>query len=162
MKFLYTLLLFTFSICACAQKMPEYGVNRVRITDTTKNIVAEVLPVNSPPHAQSSLRYYWYASGKIQSLQGSFSGHLLNGAYHEFYLNKNLCAQGAYYQGLKDGTWKTWKEDGTLKSSVNWKKGVQSGESGWQPATIRKVCKRQNGWPGHILRRQRFRQDHLL
>jgi antitoxin component YwqK of YwqJK toxin-antitoxin module len=104
--------------------MPYMGLNKVRITEADKTIVAEIGPVNSLPKAKPNLFYYWYSANLIHSTQGGFSGTLLNGQYNEYYLNKNLREQGTFKNGLKDGTWKTWNEDGTLDKAATWKNGV--------------------------------------
>ncbi|WP_184550897.1 toxin-antitoxin system YwqK family antitoxin [Mucilaginibacter sp. FT3.2] len=127
MKYIYTLLFVTLTYSSFAQKMPDYGLHKIRITDTSKTIQAEVIPVSSEPAISSSLTYYWYAANKIHALQGGYSGQLLNGSYTEFFLNKNLEAQGIFRKGLKDGIWKAWNEQGALLSEVNWDNGIRSG-----------------------------------
>ncbi len=120
------LFLFTFFISAslCAQQMPDYGLNRVRIIQADKIILAEIKPLKSSPDIKSNLFYYWYDANQIHSSQGGFSGKLLNGQYAEFYLNKNLKQQGVFKKGLKDGVWKSWNEDGTLSAQSTWKNGA--------------------------------------
>jgi hypothetical protein len=120
--------LILFTLPAFAQKMPDYGLHKIRITDTGKTIVAEVIPVTSMPDVKSTLQYYWYAANTIHILQGGFSGQLLNGSYREFYLNKNLSKEGDYKKGLKNGQWNEWTESGVLKSSITWDNGVKSGK----------------------------------
>lgn len=127
MKFIYTAFFIFFYCCSFGQKMPDYGFHKVRITDTDRTILAEIIPVNSNPDVQSTLTYYWYATNKVHTLQGGFSGRLLNGAYTETYLNHNTRTMGTFKKGLKDGTWKDWDERGTLIQVVNWHNGIRSG-----------------------------------
>lgn len=127
MKLVYTFLFLTLTLQTFAQKMPDYGLHKIRITDTDKTILAEVIPVTSNPDVQPDLKYYWYAANKIHTLQGGYSGQLLNGVYTEFYLNKNLKTQGIFKKGLKDGIWKEWNEQGILTRLVNWDLGIRSG-----------------------------------
>ncbi|QEC79323.1 toxin-antitoxin system YwqK family antitoxin [Mucilaginibacter ginsenosidivorax] len=127
MKFIYTALFTFFYCCSFGQKMPDYGLHSVRITDTDRTILAEIIPVNSNPDVQSTLTYYWYATNKVHTLQGGFSGRLLNGAYTETYLNHNTRTLGTFKKGLKDGTWRDWDERGILIQVVNWRSGIRSG-----------------------------------
>jgi len=128
MKRLIVILLFAFSIQTNAQKIPDMGLYKVRITSTDKNITAEIKPVGSVPSIQASLFYNWYSSNQIKQTQGGYSGTLLNGQYNEFYLSKGLKEQGNFDTGLKDGIWKQWTEDGTLIQTVTWKDGAKDGE----------------------------------
>jgi len=115
---------FLLSISANAQKLPDFGFNKVRLAESDKTILAETAPVNSNPKAKANLFYYWYGANEIHVTQGGFSGKLLNGSYTEFYLNKNLEEQGSFKKGLKNGTWKRWNEDGTLNQVTQWKNGL--------------------------------------
>lgn len=127
MKLIYTFFFLFICYTAFGQKKPDYSVRKIRITDTDRTILAEIIPINSSPEPQSGLTYYWYATNKVHTLQGGYSGQLLNGAYTETYLNHNLRTQGTFKKGLKDGIWKDWDERGTLIQIVNWRAGIRSG-----------------------------------
>ena len=122
-------IIFTFFCLLCyaaySQKLPDYGLNKVRITEQNKIIVAEIEPVSSHPSIKPNLYYYWYNANTIHISQGGFSGKLLNGPYIEYYTDKNLKEQGNFKKGLKDGVWKSWNEEGTLTSVTNWKRGSE-------------------------------------
>ena len=124
MKKILFIFFVIFSISANAQKLPDFGFNKVRIAEDDKTILAEIIPVNSNPKAKAHLFYFWYSANLIHVTQGGFSGKLLNGSYSEFYLNKNLAEQGAFKKGLKNGIWKSWNEDGTLNQVTRWKDGI--------------------------------------
>jgi hypothetical protein len=124
MKKIIIALLLLVPLLASAQKMPDMGLNKFRINEPDKTIVAETNEVSSAPTPKPGLFYFWYSANMIHSTQGGFSGTLLNGMYTEYYLNKNLKEQGIFKKGLKDGAWKSWKEDGTLSETVTWKKGI--------------------------------------
>jgi antitoxin component YwqK of YwqJK toxin-antitoxin module len=111
------------STTVIAQKMPDFGMNRVRIVEPDRVIQLEVKPVTSEPGIKSDRLYYWYSSNKVHYSQGGFSGKLLNGQYTEYYPNLNLKEQGIFKKGLKDGVWKSWNEDGTLHSEMKWHNG---------------------------------------
>jgi hypothetical protein len=127
MKHLFLLLCQCCPILLLAQKMPDDGTSQVRINDTDRTIRAGILAVTSAPKARPDRQYYWYGSGGIHQLQGGYSGHLLNGSYQEYYLNKNLRTEGAFGEGLKDGVWKDWNEAGKLSRLITWDQGEQTG-----------------------------------
>ena len=108
---------------AYPQKLPAYDLNRVRIAQPDKLIVAEIEPVSSSPSPSTHLFYYWYDANAIHTSQGGYSGKLLNGSYTEYYTNKNLKIQGNFKKGLKDGVWKSWNEEGAIVSVTKWRKG---------------------------------------
>ena len=126
--YLFLLLITGLSMNGFAQRMPDYGLNRVRLTDSDRTIVAEIIPVGSSPRVQLDKTYYWYNAGRIHHLQGGFSGSLLNGAYLENYPNKNLRVQGVFESGLKNGEWKEWDESGVLLRAITWKDGTKDGK----------------------------------
>lgn len=144
MKNMITLLCLILPWMASAQKVPDFGSNKVRIVQPDKIIEAETLPVASAPKPNAAFFYYWYSSNQIHCTQGGFSGRLLNGGYSEFYLTRNLKEQGAFYKGLKNGAWKSWNEEGRLMKTSRWKRGVllpDSTTSFWKKINIFKKKK---------------------
>lgn len=122
------ILLFFLSGIAKAQKIPSTGFDKIRIAETNRTVQADLKPVTSDPEMESDRLYYWYSGNTIHSTQGGYSGRLLNGAYLEYYLNKNLKEMGTFKKGLKDDIWKSWNENGILTQLYTWKDGVKSGE----------------------------------
>jgi hypothetical protein len=120
-----SILLFVISASANAQKIPDYGFNKVRITEGDKIIQVELKPIKDAPDVETDRQYFWYGSNIIHITQGGFSGRLLNG---EYYLNKNLKEQGVFNEGLKKGVWKNWDENGNLIQFYTWKDGVKDGK----------------------------------
>ena len=123
----FFLIVFLLPLFSEAQKLPDNGFNKVRISQIDKTVQAELLPVTFQPAIKPDLFYYWYGANIIHITQGGFSGKLLNGIYREYYLSKNLKEQGVFAKGLKNGTWKTWNENGNLISLYIWNNGVKSG-----------------------------------
>jgi antitoxin component YwqK of YwqJK toxin-antitoxin module len=121
------LLVFLWPLLGQAQKIPDFGFNKVRIADGDKIIQAEILPVAGVPGTRPHLVYYWYSANVIHTTQGGFSGRLLNGSYTEYYTNKNLEEQGTFNKGLKNGVWKIWADNGLLTATYTWNNGVRSG-----------------------------------
>jgi len=133
-------ILFCLFVIYCqAQKLPDAGLNKIRLSLSDKTIVADIDPVLSPPSAKSGLFYYWYGANEIHITQGGFSGKLLNGQYTEYYPNKSLKEQGLFKKGLKNGLWKSWNTDGLLLAVSKWKNGIQLSDqkrSIWQKINI--------------------------
>lgn len=123
MNKLIALICFFFATTCFAQKYPDAGLNKVRLSLSGMTIVASLDPVSSDPKAKTGLSYYWYSANEIHMTQGGYSGRLLNGLYTEYYKNKNLKSQGNFRNGLKNGRWRSWNEDGTLSAETNWKTG---------------------------------------
>lgn len=124
---------FILLICLCplfsqAQKIPDFGFDKVHLADGDKTIQAEILPVSSAPKAEPNRTYFWYNANVIHSTRGGFSGRLLNGSYAEYYPDKNLKEQGHFNKGLKDGVWKDWTDNGLLINSYTWSNGIRSGK----------------------------------
>src|SRR3978361_1257752 len=101
MKKILVLLFCLIPVYCVAQKLPDFGLNRIRIAQVDKIIQAEIDPVSSEPSVKSKLVYYWYSANAIHITQGGFSGKLLNGIYTEYYLDRNLKEQGRFKKGLK-------------------------------------------------------------
>jgi hypothetical protein len=118
--FFLPLLLTSF---AFGQQMPDIGLYKVRIITPEKIIVAGIYEVSAPLSAKPGLFYAWYSANQVHATQGGYSGRLLDGPYIEYYLDKNLKEEGFFKKGLKNGTWKSWNEDGTLKQTDEWKNG---------------------------------------
>jgi len=108
-----------------AQKIPDYGLYKVRILEADKIELIEINPVSGQPKLKKDRFYYWYMSDNVHMTQGGFSGQRLNGMYNAYYPDKNLKEQGVFENGLKTGTWKNWKDDGTLYEVSNWKEGIK-------------------------------------
>lgn len=124
MKNILIIFFLFISWAARGQDYPDDGLDRVRIVEKDRIIQADIKPVNGSPKPKPDRFYFWYSANAVHVSQGGFSGDLLNGLYNEYYLNRNLKSQGIFKKGLKDGTWKSWKEDGTLSEVITWKNGV--------------------------------------
>ncbi len=71
--------------------------------------------------------YFWFKGGAIHSATSGVSGQLLNGNFKKFYHSNQLAEEGNYKNGLKVGLWKSWFENGNLKTTQYWKSGIQTG-----------------------------------
>ncbi len=70
-------------------------------------------------------RYYWYKSQKLHSTIGSSNGKLLEGDFIRSYRSDEIAERGSFKNGLKNGKWVKWFENGTVKSISFWYNGVQ-------------------------------------
>jgi len=124
MKKVVLILLLFVTRAAFAQDYPDYGLTKLRLSDSGRTVELEINPVKRQPGVKSALFYYWYSASQVHSTQGGYSGQLLNGLYTAYYPNKNLREQGAFDRGLKNGIWKSWNKDGTLQQAVTWNEGL--------------------------------------
>lgn len=100
-----------------------YAIKRV----TDANFKYEFYTTGVNVKVKKGLQYYWFKGGAIHSAQSGISGELLNDKFSKLYLGNQLAEQGQFENGLKDGLWKTWYENGNLQSVENWKKGLRHG-----------------------------------
>ncbi len=127
MRTYFTAILLVVTYFAYGQKMPDYGLHKIRLVDSGVTIVAEIQPLTSAPSPKINLWYYWYSSEKIHTLMGGYSGKLLNGDYLKYNINHNLIESGHFNAGLKNGIFKEWNDKGLLIQLTTWKKGILSG-----------------------------------
>ena len=99
----------------------------VVVRQDDRAIHADILKEEHFMIPKSEINYYCYYQGKINKIQGSYTGLLLTGFYEEFGENKELLTQGHFYYGTKHGRWKEWHETGKLKKIQIWDKGEKSG-----------------------------------
>lgn len=72
--------------------------------------------------------YTWYYNNSLHTTKGNYSGKLLNGVYIKYYsLSHSMAEKGTYKYGLKNGTWYTWAEDGSILTYTEFKKGYRHG-----------------------------------
>lgn len=126
MRFTY-LILFIGLLGGCSQINSNNYPTYRDITIKTDNsyIYTQTLVKVVKIETVNNLRYYWYSNEKISSNLGGFSGFLLNGNYRVMSSDNRLVEQGLFVNGLKDGTWKYWHNNGNLKRIELWKKGIQ-------------------------------------
>jgi len=129
MKKAILIVLLFVSGAAIAQDYPDYGLTKLRLTDSGRTIEVEVNPVKRAPTVKTDLFYYWYSANQVHVTQGGYSGQLLNGHYLAYYSDKNLKQEGMFKKGLKDGVWKAWDRKGKLTETLKWKDGVIVAES---------------------------------
>lgn len=112
------LLLMTFLTTFIFSAKAQYYNGRIRIDSADRSYIFQVTDHNR----QTALYdfYYWFKSGRIHQTQGSYYGKLLHGDYKVVDRDRHLLEEGQFKKGKKKGLWRTWYEDGTLKST--WRK----------------------------------------
>lgn len=120
--------IFLFSVLGFSQKIDELSTT-FHLKQDGKSMNFTILDSDKKPPKKycNEKYYYWYKAQNVIKTQGGSSGNLLNGKFNSFYLNKQLCEQGSFSMGLKDGKWNYWTEKGLLIRTENWNKGVQTG-----------------------------------
>jgi len=96
----------------------QYYNGRVRIDSSDRSYIFQV--TDDGRRTNSGLFYYWFKSGRIHKTQGSYYGKLLHGNYKVVDRDRHLLEEGQFKKGLKTGLWRTWYEDGALRST--WRK----------------------------------------
>lgn len=73
--------------------------------------------------------YFWYDLNEVNSSVYGFKGRVLNGKYTKSVLeNGKIIEQGVFLNGVKNGEWKEWYNNGTLKKSQMWNNGYKEGK----------------------------------
>lgn len=125
--FVYILLHLSFVLAGQSADWQPF-TREVVISSEDSVIRANILIMPVELKLEDELFYYWYNKGQINRNMGGYSGDLLSGDYLVFDNNKNMITRGAFYYGLKDGTWKYWYHDGNIKRIENWEMGRLDGE----------------------------------
>lgn len=76
---------------------------------------------------KTSKIYFWFKGGAIHNAKAGVSGQLLDGNFKKFYHSNQLAEEGNFKKGLKIGLWKSWFENGNLKTTQYWNNGLQTG-----------------------------------
>lgn len=100
----------------------QYYEGRIRIDSANKSFLFQV--TDDTRKASGLQYYYWFKSGHIRVTQGSYYGKLLHGNYKVVDIDKHLLEEGQFKKGIKTGLWRTWYENGNLKSTWQRKHGL--------------------------------------
>ncbi len=94
----------------------QFNSDRRRIDSAERSYVFQVTDKSTWTHTKSF--YYWFKSGRIHRTQGSYYGDLLHGNYKVVSPNRHLLEEGQFRKGVKTGRWRTWHENGYLKTVI--------------------------------------------
>ncbi|WP_330443309.1 toxin-antitoxin system YwqK family antitoxin [Flavobacterium sp. C4GT6] len=76
---------------------------------------------------ESDRHYYWFKGGRIHSSEYGTGGELLHDEFFKYYHSNQLAEAGKFKNGIKEGYWKSWFENGTLQSKAYWNDGQLDG-----------------------------------
>ena len=127
MRFLLLhIILFISGLCLRAQDQ----THTFTIRDTSGQIIVSgLLSSFLPKKKDSHSTYHYFYKGQLFQVSGSYAGYVLHGPYQRFDTLNNLIEEGTFKYGRKEGTWKTWYQNGQLAASSSYKKGKKNGES---------------------------------
>lgn len=118
--------LVSASLCY-AQKLPDIPVHKVVLEDHEKVLKFELQEDEKKVNTNRQLYYTWFAHHKIHTTRGDFEGRLLHGEYLVFNKERDLLEKGNFKYGVKTKVWKTWYQDGELKTITHFKNGQKHG-----------------------------------
>lgn len=117
----FTLLIAVLLLCSFSDTSLKKRISdiefRYEFYTTTKNV-----------NPKKGRDYYWFKGGTIHSSEYGSAGELLHDDFKKYYHSNQLAENGKFDDGLKDGTWKNWYENGTLKSETYWNNGFKDGD----------------------------------
>lgn len=109
------------------RKLERRATNRTRITLVNGDTIQRFTTTLRHPQPRPDRLYYWQGQDRIQRNVGAYNGHLLDGPYQLTDRGDHLLGNGTLRQGLKTGTWRTWRTDGSLASTGHWRRGRRQG-----------------------------------
>ncbi|RPJ74302.1 MAG: hypothetical protein EHM20_10830 [Alphaproteobacteria bacterium] len=100
----------------------------IHLTPQSKKVIA-IIDTKDKPEVEYDKAYYWYDNISIHETQGGCSGYVLDGLYTEYYVPGNdMLSSGQFKNGLKDGTWTTWFQNGKIGEQSIWDNGRLTGK----------------------------------
>lgn len=110
----------------------EFSYSQTKIVTEEKTFdykegreVFNICKVNPSFTFKDSSDYYWFNEySGIKNTKGGCGGQLLHGKYQRFNENGTLIEETNYYMGLEDGLSRTWGDNGEIKETYKYKKGV--------------------------------------
>ena len=136
-KQILVLLVFTVGMVtnSISQKTKDVTPSMIReivLSNSDSTVTFYILIKNNSKHdLKNNVNYYWYVPETINKNKGGFAGNLLHGEYIVADNKNRLVTNGSFSEGLKNGIWKTWWDNGELRSSVEWKDGMEDGTANY-------------------------------
>lgn len=117
----FFLFIIIFYSCNPKYKLGEIGNYQVVLENSRADFYVYMLPKKQ--NFDNSKYYYSYYNSKILTTKGAIAGKALHGKYKEMSFEGNLLANGEYVNGLKDGYWTFYNNQGNLTSDLTYKCG---------------------------------------
>lgn len=97
-----------------------------RIRQHGQDLEFYILP-NKSISPKKDRAYYWFSHGSVHHTVGDYEGDLLDGEFSKFSNTYELLEKGKFNEGLKEGVWKNWNSNGSLKEIITYHNGRRSG-----------------------------------
>ncbi len=79
-------------------------------------------------HVNRKKNYYYLNHRELGVRQGAYMGKLIDGEYMQYKGLTGLIEKGEFHKGVKNGTWITWYNTGSIRSVTKWHKGKPVGK----------------------------------
>ena len=109
------------------RKLEHRAINRSRITLVNGDTVQRFTTTRRRPRPRADRFYYWQDQDHVLRTVGAYNGYLLSGPYQLTDRADHLLRAGTLTKGVKTGTWRQWRPDGSLVSASHWRRGRQRG-----------------------------------
>ncbi|MBO9596032.1 MAG: hypothetical protein J7599_24225 [Niabella sp.] len=92
----------------------QYYNGQVRVDSLDRSFLFQV--TDATPRLHGHRFYTWFKSGRIHTTEDGYYGKLLHGYYKVVDKERRLLEEGRFKLGAKKGVWRTWHENGRLKT----------------------------------------------
>jgi antitoxin component YwqK of YwqJK toxin-antitoxin module len=128
----YIFLIFVALLFICfqivnGQEYKEDFTREIEVKNTDSIVKTYILVSGKAISPDKPVLYYWYYDNKIHFNQSGIAGFPLHGKYLVFDRNGKLTCSGFFQNGLKDGEWKYWFNNGNIKRLEKYKLGLLKG-----------------------------------
>ncbi len=115
--------------------------------------------------------YFWSDRTKIFKTYGAANDLVLDGEFTKFYSDGQIFEKGKFDQGLKDGVWRIWNNDGSLQKEEFYDSGLLHGEitTFFNDTTIIQEYRKglQHGhkkwvYNDDVVKDEKYRKGHLV
>lgn len=117
----FSFIVFLLVACASKTKYGKIGNYQVILVNSKADI--HVLMLKGKEKFETNKIYTSYKNNTINNTQGASGGKLLHGSYREYFFEGAIKKSGSFDHGLKSGNWSFYDENGSLLSSLKYKKG---------------------------------------
>ena len=144
MKNSLKILLISLFIFSCGENFIEEISHRKDYLDRDIKIVKYYRLSDEKKELVKQIEYF--VGGNICS-EKFYKNSELHGICTNYWYNNNKVDEVNYINGLKDGFYKSWNKDGTLRSEEHYKNGSLNGKSTfwWSPEIPKSVCNYKDG-----------------
>jgi antitoxin component YwqK of YwqJK toxin-antitoxin module len=133
-KIIILILVGGMCLWACKSTKPLMNVEEPEtwletIVTTTHKTECHVLMGTTDIKPDVDKEYYWYDKNKIEITHGYVGGRLLHGETRVYDKMNHLLEKQEYKNGLKEGIWVAFFENGKTQKIEQWKEGKLHGKT---------------------------------